>query len=362
MKYLMLLSLILLAAGCGTMKDKKILDDQGLALILALDRTDQGKLSVTTVIPNLSKDAKEKTQIFNVVVQGVHEAWEQFRKKAGKYIIPGQVKLILFSKESAKQGLSPMLVPLFRDPSISSTVFVGITDGPAQQVVQAKLKDKGMIDEYLFGLVNKEERPAKAGESRFGYTVKTLYTSGLDNTLPVLKLEKDEITVKGLAVMRHGQLAGIIDKTSTPYFYLLKGISYNDILVFAFNPKNKENIASLSFTSNQRALQMTHSNPHKIGMKISVQGQLFEHGGYDVENPEQYDMLKQTITKEIKMNCEKLLKQLQAMNADPIGLGPYYKARLNPKEWSDAWWRTTFPDLTIDVNVELKTLQTGISN
>ncbi|MFC4778750.1 Ger(x)C family spore germination protein [Paenibacillus sp. GCM10023252] len=356
---LCLMAGMLLLTSCATTTDKKVLDDQALAIAMSFDQGHAKKLDIVAGVPNPIKETEEKLEVIHVSAQGVTEGWDLLRRKAGRYVVPGQLRLILIEEQLARSGMESILNPLYRDPNVNTGILLAVTKGKAGPYVEARYKDKSISPVYLYGLISREERITDPNFGRLGNMVRELHTSGLDITVPLLKRSSTDMSAEGLAIIQQGKMVGSVSKSDFPYYYLLKGVSYNDIITMMLRPDD-EGAVSLSFSKNRREIILDPKHPHLAHMNIFLQGQLLENKDYPVNTQQEVDALTAVMEQELKEHCQQLLSKLQAMSADPLGIGRYYYARLHPADWSDEWWMNEFKKMRFELEVQVRVTRTGV--
>jgi spore germination protein len=112
-----------------------------LAMAIGYDKISSNRVMITASFPQTAEEAKEPNETIQVISRSEKNAREKMRPLAGKTVVAGQAKTILFGEKTARQGIQEYAQSFLRDPSVNSMVFQGIVKGKAGDVVKKKYPD-----------------------------------------------------------------------------------------------------------------------------------------------------------------------------------------------------------------------------
>ena len=216
---------LLLFTGCSERND---LSELSIVEGMGIDYTDD-KISVTVQTLNLSKEGSGAEALsgnvtMNTTGEGsnISSAIENATQKLSKKIFFGQNRIIVFGMELAEGYIDKNIDYLLRSSDSRSDVKLCIAEEEAAKVMESRENDALVPSESVTSLL------AMGEKSGFGATVTTneVLNLYLDKTsdiyLPVVKAEKESVSVAGIAIYNSQKLSAVLDKNETFGFLMLK--------------------------------------------------------------------------------------------------------------------------------------------
>ncbi len=208
----------LLFTGCSERND---LSELSIVEGMGIDYVDD-EISVTVQTLNLSKEGSGAEALSGNVTMNtegrgsnISGAIENATEKLSKKIFFGQNRIIVFGMSMAESYIDKNIDYLLRSSDSRSDVKICIADGEASKVMESKENNSLVPSESITSLL------AMGEESGFGASVTTneLLNMYLDKTsdiyLPVVKAEKESVSVSGIAVYNKQRLAAVLDENET---------------------------------------------------------------------------------------------------------------------------------------------------
>ncbi len=352
---IILIFLIFILCGCW---DEKIFEKTGFITIMAIDYLD-GSLKVTYGIPATDPETKEKAEIIETKASLLREAREKVRMKASKNYEGGTLQVILISREIAEKGIISLVNDVFeRDTSNPALAWEVIVDGNADDWLKKmeNLPDKPRTSIYLESLL---ERNVKAGyipETKiYSYDIINC-AQGIDNIAPLIKVNNKHIEVKGSALFSNEKMVGIIDTKSTGLLLAMKGKLKNKNFEYisqglANDPEGpKGGIANLISEKKRKIDVDIIDNIPVVNIKIDLYGSIEEYKTDDLQNSNKLEKISNSVKMQIQKDCVSLIKYMQSVESDPIGIGDIIRAKHN-KYFISRDWNETYKSAKINVEV-----------
>jgi spore germination protein len=186
-----------------------------------------------------------------------------------------------------------------------------------------------------------------------------LDSPAIDPYLPVLNYNPEEkvFLPAGLAVLSGDTLAAYLSPEESKIFGLLSKENREVILSTEWR---KGRLISLRHVNN--SLKYQWLPPRILKIKMKATGYLLEETGATLPlTPNHLWEMEKDLAEKVKKRAEALIKRLQAVNSDPIGLGRIVRAKERQK-WSVSYWRKIYPSLEIQVEVDFTITRSGQQN
>lgn len=331
---------------------------------LALDLTSNGQVRLTAQIPipkltlpNINPVKPEKN-FFTISAQGAStfEAFSLFQSKT-----PGQVDVfktntLLFSEEIVKKGISPYLDTIARMPKFPSRANLMMTKEDPGLLLQQEIAATTLPSFYLMYFFESSHKSGMAYPMKLWRFLYQLDSSAIDPYLPVLDYNPEEkvFLPAGLAVLSGDTLAAYLSPEESKIFGLLSKENREVILSTEWR---KGRLISLRHVNN--SLKYQWLPPRILKIKMKATGYLLEETGATLPlTPNHLWEMEKDLAEKVKKRAEALIKRLQAVNSDPIGLGRIVRAKERQK-WSVSYWRKLYPSLEIQVEVDFTITRSG---
>ncbi|TDQ36086.1 Ger(x)C family spore germination protein [Aureibacillus halotolerans] len=343
--------IIFVLTGCGA--TPKILDDIQLATVIGLDPEEDDKLSMTISFPVFKPDDSTTNETFTTTGYTFNGNLDKANARSSKSIETGKLDVIIINRKLAEKGMTEYLDFLKRGASTGARLFIVVADGSAKDVLEGKYEDTD-LGVYLESMLQQNIQQRVIPETNFHLYNYAQFSEGTDPILPVMKKVKENIvTINGIAIMNKDQLIDILPLNKLFYFNAI----YGDMAKGTKRTVDaKGNDAYIQRISSVRNLDYKPKEK-KIVIHVDMKGEVLEYTGDRFDDGNRKEV-EQNLTKQIKEESERLAKMFQEMEVDPLGLGDDIKHKIRGLSWDE--WKKLYPELTIEVDVNVAIISKGI--
>lgn len=344
------LSLIL--AGCVP---HNIIDEVSLMHNIGFDR-EKKMLKGTVVYPNYQKG--DDSSLISAVAKNPSSLREELSYKSEYKVEVGQLRVIIFGNKLSTFGLAQILDTICKDPQIG--IFrVVISDGSSSEILQKTLSESPL---YLVNLIDQSIKNEGIPESNLHTMYDQYFGSGIDMSFPLLKVDSSgKIKVDGMGIFKEDKLRY---KISTKEAFLLKLMTDRNkagVYNLKLTKNNDNSYTGVRFLYGKHKIRMINENNRekaKINLVLNVELEGLPDW-MTVENEKDFKKIKDELQKSISREATALLKNFQAKNVDPIGLGRMHK--INHHKWSeDNFYKNIYPNMTFNVSSNIIIRQAGV--
>ncbi|MEK3915624.1 Ger(x)C family spore germination protein [Paenibacillus sp. FSL H7-0331] len=375
--YSILVSLVILGltAGCW---DNNELDEYGYVQAVAIDRTKDDLIQLTTLFYNpstkmeTSASAKPAEKGINIQTSGetIFEAIRDITKKFGRKPKWDHMRVILIGEQLAKtQNIREVLDFFSRDQEPRGTVLPLIAEGSAGDF----LKIQPFIEQTIGQQYKKMETSGSL------YSAKTssipLYDLAIQlkspsktSAIPYIHKNgsQNKAEVSGVAFIKDGKLVHILEETDTEAFMMLTDKYMSGILEFPCinsakdQVQNKESFEVLSF--NSKVTPIVEDDVVSIGVNIRIEGTVGELRCSLLKTKEDVERFEHTITDMVKKQLQHAISIFKRQELDAIGIGNQIY-RKNPKLWKhlEPTWNKRLAQSQFQIDVDVEVLSTGMN-
>ncbi|MFH5186413.1 Ger(x)C family spore germination protein [Paenibacillus sp. TAB 01] len=355
---------LLLLPGC---RDRIDLEDITLTLSLGIDLDEDNQLLFYSSSPVFSKEATKKTEEYGVKSATLRYSREEFDAVTTALTSKGKVQVFLLGKKVVEHpDWFSMLDVMFRDAKSTLNAKVAVVDGPVSKFINYYPKDKPRLPLHMTKLIDTADRRNLTVKTSLATLHTQFYEKGMTPAVTELKME-NSLEVAGTALLdRRGRYVDTLLLQETELLRILQDNKQGQLSLTLPVPGVKDNW----FHRNRISYYVENIHRSiKTGFKdgrFRFQ-MIFKVSALQTERLFPYDMrkdegkLRQALEQQLGQDLRDLVKRLQQIKLDPIGLGMYARAH----EY-DTWkrvqdqWGKAFAEADIDVQVHLKTLNMGL--
>lgn len=368
-----ILSLVMLVtSGCA---EPRTIEDTGIMNVYGVDEAKNNQLDTTATFYKFGREGEEVSQIVTGQGETLMEGQKRMNYKLNFQLDPAAIQLELFGKDAAENGLVNYLRHASRNPRAANDRLLAVSDTTANELITKVSKFPNInVNRALPEMIRKNNEKnvlPKMALHEFQYMY---YDKGIDPVLPILSYQNKKPRISALALFKGDKLAGKIPVDQAFYINVshqnihnlkqevqlplqsfkkfLHGASKNeDAFYTVFNIKKG--------TSKTNLVDKQHLDFHT---QFHFDVQLLElTENIDLQKPTAISTLEQEIETSIKKQYKQLLGKLQKRNVDPMGYGQIYQAKRRNNSLTESEWRDKFPDINVDVDVDVNILNEGMT-
>lgn len=374
MKKIVILLCSLLCTAC--MAPEKIIEMQGISTIIGFDFLDDNTFKGT--ISLLQFDRKEENTSVTLSAEGTtsKQIRQKLEEQTSHDITSGQLRTILFNKNmAATVGISSFLDTMQRDSSISSLIFLAITDNAEETINNTNYEEYPEMGSYIYQLLDKHEKKEMLVNSNLHDFITTLYEIGIDPTLPIINnVNGVAPSIDGVALFKEDKIVGSISLINTLYIKLFTNNKafLGDITVeIATEELEKRGMAELNLSKSDSYKITLHpikykgdieiKNPEFVHLNATISVSTLEfQPSTSVKNKDSLKKMEQLIGEALNKEFRYILEELKNLNTDPIGIGRKIRSIRKYSHLTEGDLRQNYSALKIKPNIQVEIKRTGL--
>ncbi|MCX7922600.1 MAG: Ger(x)C family spore germination protein [Clostridia bacterium] len=349
---------LLIQTGCW---DQKIYERIGFILQMGLELDQNEKLVYTVSVPVVGPDIQAKVEIFTTSRNLLRESREQVRHVSGKAIEGGKTQHIYFSKPLAQKGIHQFLEIFIRHTENPLLANIIVVDGSPKEMMEfsAKFETKPRPASYVNDLLVNARQNSYIPETRiYDFSVMG-YSKTIDPITPMVRYNEKEIEVAGTALFSGDKMVGQVNTATTGMLLALMGGQRK--IQYTYHEKNKQQDpdkikegAAVLIKGTKRKIKINiDGKAPQIDIKLNFKASLDEYDeAHNMDDPAAKKKLEGAIAQSMREDCLKLLKYLQEVGSDPLGIGEMVRAKHNTY-WKSVEWKDVYKEAAFNVDVKL---------
>lgn len=379
MKKLLIIPLIFLLTGCWNYRE---LNQLAITTGIAVDK-ENDNYKITIMIANSKKSSSSdgsitpSAAVYDGTGQTIYEAFKDTSLSVSKQIYLSHIDVLVLSEEVAKNNLTDVIDFLFRYPQTRNNFYLVLAkDKKASDILKVTTPLETFPSQNL--AKNLEITDKLQG---FTYTVnftdftKSLVSEGISPVLPSVTIIGD--TEEG------NKEENIKQNEPTTYLKLdMLGIFKNDSFVAWAKPDESKGINIINnriyilgvvvdYLDEKIVTEITEMKTNfkvqdnKVTININTVGSIQEvNAKVNLYDPKTIDEIKNVNVDKIKEYVNKAINLAKINKTDIFGFGNYVYKNY-PTKWEelkDKWDDEIFPNLEIEIKVNLKLQAKGSIN
>lgn len=375
-KYSLSFLICLLLAGCiQTEEIEKIgvINARGIDLL-----KEEDALEATLIVFQFSPQSEEFTKLVSGKGKTVDGAVEDAEHSSVYKLAPGKIKLSLYGKDMAEQGLLPLLDGQARDARLPDLMYLAVSETTAKEVLSVDEQEISVdVGQFIHGLIENHSTDHNIPRKTLQDFLRIYYDVGQDNVLPMFKIENDAPKLSQNALFKDDKMIGTINNKEAILINLMDRTVREQMFevslplepfqkyILSEDKNDNQEKAEIAFIIQKGKSKTKMLDLEKLVFETNTKMNIRlveQSAGIRLEDPKAVKTLEKEIEKNINDQFHKLLKKLQQLQSDPFGYGRYYKKDPKGKNLTRDEWREKLPNIDVTFNIDLKIIGHGATD
>jgi spore germination protein len=351
-RILLLLCLFLLVlTSCS---NERVVDQLHILTTLGFDKNKSGYTG-TALYANLTQKGGKISFIQGNSKQ-IKLIFNQMNNQSTKRIDIAKLRMIMFNKKVANEGLSYFLHTICKDPLISNYLFIVVTEESIASFSKGlKDKDRSMLPYYM---IEQNMKTGTIPQSNLSTVLFDFYGEGRDFSVPYLRFNKNgETEIIGYGIFKDDRLKLVINREEMMLYKLLQGKFFQGDIPYTIKDEKDKSAAlfSIQYGKGHKTVSK-HNNETKVTYHLTLNGMVKEYPqGTQVEMNKSLVHLK----KQLKTDLVMLLNKFKDEKVDPLGTGDLVRAY--SRDWNEnQFYKEEYSNIAFDVDLNLQLTKSGI--
>lgn len=367
--------LILSTTGCWNSRE---LDTIAIVVGVGLDKPQEnGNIQITAQVvkPESLKsgsgsnktgggsDGTSGSSYWNIVNTDVttFKAIRGFTHESSRKLFFPHNQLLIFSEDLAKTGIAQYIDFFLRDPEPRMSMYVLVSRGNAEEILNVKPKIGNLPAAYIADLVKAQGATSESLEVDLKDFATKLVSKSTAPVAPIIDIQKtgelESVHMQGLAVFKNGKFVGELNaKETRGLLWVLGKVKSGIILVD--DPADGGKVSLEIIKAGRKIKPEIKDDKMIFHLKIKEDGNIGDESGTtNLTEPTVVQKLETLKSEVIKSEITAAFNRAQELNADIFGFGETLHEE-KPKEWKELKnkWDSSFKsvEITIDVDAKLR--------
>ncbi|GGF16700.1 germination protein KC [Halobacillus andaensis] len=373
MKRLCLIFLVsmLTLTGCW---DQRQFKNIKLALSIGVDQGSNGEIVKTVSVPTVSGGGdggqiNETIQTLSTDGHTMLEARDKIDRMLAHSFNPSKMEVVILGEDIAKKDIYPILDNYYRNPNSNLNAHLAIAEGEAKDVLSFKGGGEARISEYLKGILDGAAAASRTTGENLQMICAELVEDGEDFTVPLIKLNEDDNTIKfnGLGLMSGDRYSGVkLSAEQAPLLMLMMGNKGRVAqLTKKVNEHQKEEILdyiTVEVMKYNKDLKIHPSEEEvRVDIVLDLDVRVIEYPHDHLVSEKVIDDLNGKLKETLTTEAEEIFSVLQEGNSDVFAIGRKIQA-YHPKVWEKLDWEEMYPEVQFNPEINVTIQQHGIVN
>lgn len=335
-------------------------------------------LETTLVVFQFSAQSEKITKIISGKGKTVDGAVEDAEHASVFRLAPGKIKLSLYGKEMAEEGILPLLDSQARDARLPDLMYLAVSKTTAKEVLSVDEEQLSAdVGQFLHGLIENHSTDHNVPRKTLQDFLRIYYDIGQDNVLPLFEIQNDLPKLSGIALFKADKMVAELSNEETILINLMDRTVKERMLELSLpiepfqdyleerengDPEKEVEIAVLIKKGKSQTKLIDEDNLiFETNTKMELR-LLEQSAGIVLNDAHVIDILEKEIKKDMEARFEKFLSKLQALESDPFGYGRYYRSSRKGIDLTRDEWREKFPSIDVKFNVDVEVIRHGVTD
>ncbi|SDX70931.1 Ger(x)C family spore germination protein [Paenibacillus sp. CF384] len=358
---LLLLALSMLLASCG---NGQFIDQIEIVQTAGYDKDDR-KVLTSVLIGDYMEKEKTKVKLLTATSTNSYDMMPLLNFKTNKPIEYGQMRMMVFGKDYAKQNMGSILNFLAKDVSISGNLQLAVANERASELLAATIPTHDPL--FIMNMIIQNAEKANLPHSDLQTILFHFYDEGRDVFLPFISLDnKKNAQTEGIVLFNDRKGVKFIQQKGNMDALWLKMLienGKNGSLELPLENSNHEHesvaflrvITSKASFKNKTTMngsQYTYSVKVNITAKVVLKGIPERYAGSDLAP------LQTKLEKYLSEQLEQFIRSCCEEGIDPVGFGSFFRSKI--RGWNASEFYAAYPSMKSTVSAKVKIIKSGI--
>jgi spore germination protein len=345
-----------LLTGCQVIPPLNI-NEINMVQGMGFDKASDGKLEGTILYPEYKPDETSEVKVLKAKGETVRKIIDLTKNQVEYPLVNGQLRVVLFGKDIAEEGVYPLIDTFGRSPSIGNLLQLAVVDGKASELLSLKSAGKKNIPLYLQEMIEQNIDEGELPSTDLTVFEYKFFDDGSDPYLPLLKKEKDHFEISGIALFKDDRLKTTLPKKD---LFILKMLEEKFKMgAQQFQVGDDEFVVVGNIKASPKYKVEIHNGIPQFLIKIKMNARIQEYTGKKHTNlVPKINEFEKEIQANIEKDAQRIIKIFQNNEVDPLGLGAKYEAHYRDFKLQE--WEALYPEVKVNVHVDLNIQHTGI--
>lgn len=294
--------------------------------------------------------------------KGVLSGIDNLERQITRSIFLNHNQVIVFGKEQVKKGIKKHMDVFIRDHKMRMETWVLVSDNTAKDILSVTMEQEENSAIGLYKMIDSSSRDYESFSVRLIDLISRMIEETTSPVIPIVKLKNEEgssgVEVSGLAILKDDKYIGELDIEKVRGYTWIMGNCRETLLdVMTDNGYASMNISNIQIKNRPR---FDADGPF-ISIDFKGDISIVEIQGFEkMKTDEVFMILEKACVEKLKKEIMDCFKYSQDLNADIYGFGTKFY-RKYPKDWEKIkeHWDEIYPELKLDINIDLKITDTG---
>lgn len=362
------LLVLLILTGCW---DKVEIEDRAHISAVGIDKykfpEDDGENETryvfTFAFPE-HKTGEHKDIVISTVGETLYSVSKIMADRSNKEFFFGHLRTVVISSDVAKdsKAFRQVLDGIENNELLSRHVMLAIAESTAEEVINVVPSMESMIGEFVAELFRRKDRIPRTVGKNIGDTLRDLHENGNAVIAKIIPGEAD-VKVSGAGIINNYQFKGWLGEVDTAYLLVLKGDAK---WLGGMSVRHKDHTTPVNIRVHKSRYKLVEDeNNIKILAEIKMEGEVKQTSFEAEQSMLDHEVMKE-VERLVREDTERKLRNSittiqKEFRTDVLGIDKYLR-QSHHKLWHrlEKDWTEIFPNIDIDVSVDIKIRRIGL--
>ncbi|MDQ0086867.1 spore germination protein [Paenibacillus anaericanus] len=375
MRGLRLCAILVLLGVLSACQSTSILERQSIMVALAYDAKEDKTFQVTGTFIEAEPEAKESSHTISVEAETSKGARRKMNQMLPYTVAVGQTRVILLDRDMFRYKMLNEIEVLSRDPFYGDMINIAIVEGSPGELLKYKYEEYTNIATSLNSLLEHNTKMNWVPSMTLHDFTRSRGINRIDLAIPLIKREEEEVILSSLALIHRDQIVGeatpnegfflkTLKGTDTPYLYELnikkKDMQESGMDRYLLQDSDTVKVV-FNVTKSKGKIKLVDKEDLKFNAVVDIDIDIQEVSQrYNFTEPGAINALENQLMIELTKHLQQFLDKLRKVNSDCVGFGEIYRSRVGNSEVVEEKWGDMFPQSSLNGEVTIKVIRTGI--
>jgi spore germination protein len=334
----------------------KIVDKLSIVHVFGFDLDDNGNVIGSALFPEYTKSkGSDKSQYLEAKTDAVALLRPKMSTHTSTPVALSKIRVLVFGNEFATTGVNDVVERLLLTPEIATNIQIAVSSQSAKETLNTLKKGDLTLADQIKQNMTGQQLP----KMNLHVFLNHFYGEGMDPYVPMVTIdENDKIQVDRVGIFKDDKFKLHLNEQETFIFSILENYRSQAIYEIVLDKENRADVILIQAFRNKRKWEWV-KDEQQLNLSLKLVWTITHHPDrFNLENPDDLEMIKRLIKKEVKKDIEELLNTFKEKGVDPLGIGNIVRSQ--DRDWDETSFYEQYPTLPINIDINLEIIHSGL--
>ena len=292
-------------------------------------------------------------------------------RKLSKKIMVGQMRVVLFGEDLAKDDLRYYIDTNLENASVNNGIYMAVVEGKTAPLLKYEYKNIEDIGQHIFRLIEQNVKQEYMISATLHQIAHDYYSVGKDLAMPIIKRDGELVELSGVALFKGGKMVSSLSARDSFYVRIVRDtfkvglyeavLEKEDVSSQILQKSTNKRTIAFDAIHSKREMKLVNASTPEFDLDINIRSRVLEvYPDINLGDPKSVKILEKAIEKKMSKEITRIIAHSQEVESDIFGFGEKYRSIVRHSNLTKDKWHEMYKNMKVNVKVKFIILRDGV--